>query len=268
MNKLYVDNNGGMPFYKTDFNFIDEAVRDAFKGLFSNYGLTASDGFRISGCVVTQSGVNPRNFSWTDGYIYYLGEILKVVAGNLTTDTIPWGTGKGLYWDIDLSWNSTGNRAFYSGGSHDCYQVRNGILKFGTLPSPCMPMQAPYIKDKLIDSITISDLLIRINAYEEPWNAATLLNSWANYTNVYEAVSYKIDLFGVVWLKGYAVTGNNTLPIFNLPIGYRPTKKRKFFGGLNPSTADPIFINIAANGDVSLEVAGVNASFDGISFKL
>ena len=54
--------------------------------------------------------------------------------------------------------------------------------------------------------------------------APTLLNSWTNYPG-YQPITYtKID--DVVFIQGLAArSGGSTLPIFNLPVGYRPPSR-------------------------------------------
>ncbi|WII36382.1 hypothetical protein [Paenibacillus thiaminolyticus] len=53
------------------------------------------------------------------------------------------------------------------------------------------------------------------------WIAPILLNGWVNYYS-YSPVGYYKNEEGIVRIRGLVKSGANGVPIFNLPIGYRP----------------------------------------------
>jgi len=245
MNKLKTTDNGGFPFVLDDIRWIDNSVRDAFKGLVSGLGITASTSFKISGCVVSKVG---SVYSWTEGYICLMGEILKVEAGSVTTPMQPWQQNYGLYWQLDVSYDISGNKIFESGISYDTYEIRKGKLVYGIFPTDqnnqidYMPHNAEYLHSKLIKLCSSSELLSIISANElkeklinseEAWKGATLLNGYSNQGSPFAIVSYKKDILNVVHIKGLATKATpDYLPIFNLPEGYRPAEERNI-GGIN-----------------------------------
>jgi len=106
----------------------------------------------------------------------------------------------------------------------------------------------------------------------ESWNRPTFLNSWTDYnTATHMAVGYMKDPFGFVRLRGLikrTVAGYASIPMFNLPEGYRPVSSSNFaVVGHNQFAR----LEVYANGDVEI-VAAVSAtpegfvSLDGISF--
>lgn len=154
MNKLK-SNTGGWPLELEDLDFNDAAIREAFYGLLSAFGIDPQDSFILSGC--DQSGAN-----YNGGYISLNGEILKVVG-----DTIPILAGlEVLYWDFDVTYDTAGREQFENGSTIDTYEVRRGILKKGT-PSvgTYMPFAAPTIfevmGDKMADVFVLKSKVIK-----------------------------------------------------------------------------------------------------------
>jgi hypothetical protein len=64
------------------------------------------------------------------------------------------------------------------------------------------------------------------------WIAPPLTNGWANFslTSVNHKVAYTKDPLGFVHLRGLAsrAAGTSTLPLFQLPRGYRPGATERF----------------------------------------
>src|SRR6185503_16833275 len=59
----------------------------------------------------------------------------------------------------------------------------------------------------------------------QKWHAPTLLNGWAQYTDVNGPRSppgYLLDAKGTVYLRGMMKNGTINTPFFQLPAGYRP----------------------------------------------
>ncbi len=97
------------------------------------------------------------------------------------------------------------------------------------------------------------------------FTAPTLLNSWANLGTTFENAGYYLDHQGRVHLQGN-VTGSNTSPIFNLPVGLRPAEQQIFFAISQGEVAARV--DVLANGDVQRAV-GANGylTLTGISFR-
>ena len=66
------------------------------------------------------------------------------------------------------------------------------------------------------------------NLFQETWIVATLENGWTNFGSRWGTASYKKDSLGFVCLMGLVAPGNLTLPIFHLPVGYRPICRQLF----------------------------------------
>lgn len=271
MNKFKTTDNGKLPFVSDDLRFVDAGIRDALKGLVSLFGLTASNSFKITGCVVSNVGLV---YSYTAGYICYLGEILPVVSGSVTIPGSP-QVGYGLYWDLDLSFDPAGLKVFENGVSHDTYEVRKAKLVYGQYPTnqggqtDYMPAEAAYLQTKLLNlyssselltKISTSELVQKLNSNEEAWQevGSGFINDWGNGGGTLETAAYKIDNFGVVFLKGVIIKGaSNSNAMFQLPQKYRPSKTRAF------STCQ-----IGTDGYVYAVPLASQIQLDGISYKL
>jgi hypothetical protein len=265
MNRLKTTDNGKLPIVSDDLRFIDAGIREAFKGAFSALGITATDSFKISGCVVTSIGLT---HTWTDGVICLAGEILPVVAGSVTIPSIP-QVGYGLAWIYDISFDAAGLKIFENGISHDTYEVRKAKLAYVEYSvnqngqTDYMPVNAPYIQQKLLSLMTSSEILARIissdivskiNESESDWNELFLQNGWQNVGTPFANVAYKKDAFNVVYLRGMAsIITVNSLAIFNLPVGFRPTHERVV--GLFRIQANGDVISMSIDASVSIELS-------------
>lgn len=100
----------------------------------------------------------------------------------------------------------------------------------------------------------------------------TLLNGWTNQSiSAYGEASYYKDAFGLVHLQGTikAPSGNRTLTIFNLPQGYRPSR-RKHLLVANATQVSAGIMSITSDGDVNIESTtgdGNVISLNTVSFK-
>ena len=98
------------------------------------------------------------------------------------------------------------------------------------------------------------------------WQDAALLNSWVNYGTPYYNVGYMKDSYGFIHLRGITKSGviSSTIPIFTLPISYRPGQTVHFV--VDSNAAHGVVEvdkqgNLVANAGNTLYVA-----FDGIIF--
>lgn len=119
MNQLITTNNGGFPFVLNDLRFDQQAVRDAFVGLLSAYGITTADSFILSGCesFVGGGGV------YLPGWIFLAGEILKFDGAPITSSP-----GSVAVWDVDVSYDAAGDKRMENGTTVQTYQVRKAKI--------------------------------------------------------------------------------------------------------------------------------------------
>ena len=104
------------------------------------------------------------------------------------------------------------------------------------------------------------------------WTAVTLNGPWSAYGSPYRALSYRKDIFGVVWLSGLIKT--NADPggfdiLGTLPVGYRPTadvlsgSMRALWG----ATERHVALHVWANGDMEFNAApGAAVDFFAVEF--
>lgn len=129
MNNLKTTDLGGFPLRSDDFRWSYQAMKDAFKGIMSSYGISNSTAVVLSGC--TRS-VASGTVTIAAGYISIGGEVCYVPAHSYPA---PVGTQK-EYWVIDISYDNTGLKTFQDASTHDTYEVRTGkIAVASTVPS-------------------------------------------------------------------------------------------------------------------------------------
>lgn len=110
----------------------------------------------------------------------------------------------------------------------------------------------------------------------ESWNeigedgAPVFLNSWVNYGSTAATAAYYKDPFGVIRMKGLVKNGTANQPIFQLPVGYRPSKDLYIASFGDPQTIAYTLIS-ASSGDVyaGITATGTNAYFslDNVIFR-
>ena len=118
MNIFKTTDNGGLPFVLDDIRFEQEAVREAFFGLTTSWGITQADSYVLNGAVVTAGGGG--TYDITEGFIVLAGEIFKV--DTQTTASVPFG--QFLQWEIEETNDPAGLKTFFSAASFDTYTIR------------------------------------------------------------------------------------------------------------------------------------------------
>ena len=140
MNKLNNTANGGISLEWDDMRWQDNAVREAFVGLASAFGISAADSFIISGCEVT----GPFGaYTMAAGWVWMLGEILPVEAQAVPNP----GVGQSLFYDLAITFDPTGNENMFNGGFTQTYEVRKAIPVALTTGSPKMPLYIAFGKN-------------------------------------------------------------------------------------------------------------------------
>jgi hypothetical protein len=253
MNKLKTDDAGGMPLELDDIRFEQDAVREAFYGIISAFGIAPADSFKLSGCEVTIAG---NDYTTTDGYICLNGEVLKVVAHTITKSAL-----HDVKWDVEVTYDPAGTETFKDGTTgHETYEVRRGVLVSvaAVVPPNYMQHDAPYLTEVIFET--------------EGWRNVggggnpAFLNGWANQGGGSELVAFQKDSSGVVYLKGTAqISPGSGAAIFTLPVGYRPGAERFFYDGPNG-----VQIGIGNDGHV-FPIAlpdPTTVHLDGVCFKI
>lgn len=97
---------------------------------------------------------------------------------------------------------------------------------------------------------------------------APFLNSFVNYGSAWTTAAYR-KLNGVTHLKGLVnkVAGTRVLPIFNLPVGFRPSGDTHIPAFAGAVSADQAAVNVLKTGEVKGRATTPGLiSLDGISF--
>lgn len=148
---------------------------------------------------------------------------------------------------------------------------------------PATDITGTYAKNEkalLLDTVkTLEDNTTRISVLESKkaekdnpaWITPTLVNGWANYSDLYQPIRYYKDSQGEVHLSGVIRGGVNTsgTSITRLPVAYRPKKAMIFNVFTSNSTAlVSASVEIAPDGVVYLGFAGGNTwlNLENISF--
>jgi|GEM_PF-4269410 len=147
MNKLLTTPTGGFPFVLDDLRWIDDGIRDGFKGLAS---------FLATNCVlsgVTPTGFGTSSFTYTAGYILLNGEVLAVDASAAPIDT---ATNTYVYVEVITSNDSAGLKVFEDSSSADTYQIRKGVLNaYATAQAGKVLFTSLLTAEKLISDMIV-----------------------------------------------------------------------------------------------------------------
>lgn len=263
MNRLKtIGEDGAMPLELEDLEWNDAAVRDAFYGLISAFGIHATESFKLSGCevTITQNGSND-DYACTEGYICLNGEVFKVDACSISIGNSPYSSR--VIFDTNIS--LTNAETFEDLTVHQCYEVRKATLKTANLviPFPYMTYDAPtlitVIKNK-INELGIDWKLV--GAIGNPAFAA----GWSNVGAPYPVAGYRIDGFGKVELKGLVSNNTPTGNIFTLPVGYRPVFDQYFICVYGDTVAH---VDVKTDGSVHASATNATTPIDlsRISFR-
>ncbi len=218
MNNVITTNNGGFPVVLDDLRFNQQAVRDAFYGLLSAFGVSAADSFIISGCVIASYSIGG---AYSAGWISLNGEILQVDAGVLPSP----GVGEDWYWAADVTYDAAGAKVMENATTVQAYQVRKGKIISSTAGLPAT-LLTPTLSDKI--------------------KGIMLGEDWIDVAS--STAKYRKDKLGFVHLIG--MIGQNNISTFTLPVGYRPATNQSFraFWIDNP---------VASYNNITISTAGV-----------
>ncbi|MFZ4707895.1 MAG: hypothetical protein ACOYMF_17980 [Bacteroidales bacterium] len=266
MNKLKTDYAGGFKVRLNDIRWEQAAVREAFYGLMSAFGITASGSFKLSGCDVTIAG---SDYSCAAGYISFMGEICKVDA-----HTTHKNTGESVIFAIDESYDATGDKTFLDLTTHQTYLKRKAklISSVVTLGGDYMYYDAPSLGDVVVTGIPAEAIQTKLVSIANEWHLVgetgepDFQNGWYYAGSGFATVAFMKETLNDIVLKGYA---RNVSPdhgaIFTLPAGYRPAEVMVF---TSVTQYGSVTIYIQTNGDVySMSDTVGYVVLDGIRFK-
>lgn len=268
MNRLSYLAYGGNAVEAEDFEFLQNATKDALKELLKGFGINNTDSLIIYGCEV--SGIN-----YAAGAVVLAGEILPVLAGILPT----LNPGETYQFQVLETPDPSGTEPLESGGTTNQYLIRQAIV-VSAAPGTSLAIDGKRLHD------------------EEDWVNLTPINGSVSSTAAGGAIPQlsvrrtkrkTLEFRG--WITVPEATLASNLPITVLPTGYIPSKLIRFIAPLRDIFAAPgqfdkgtiIQINTAsmggftANGEIRPSsttgvavTAGQSATiyFDGVQIPL
>jgi hypothetical protein len=268
MNKLDYSAYGGNGIESEDFEWLQNATKDALKELLKGFGINNSDSFIIYGCDIISG-------AYTDGAIVLNGEILPVQAAALPA----LNPGETYQFQLQQSFDPAGLEPLESGGTTNQYVIRTAIVVSG-IPGTSLALAGKRLFD------------------EDNWIVLPLINGAAAsslYGGAVPPLSVRRTKRNTLEFRGWCsvpeATLSAVLPFATLPPGYIPDKFIRTIASLRDISATPgnfdkstiIQINniasgtffkngeIRASNTVSLAVTpgqDVVLYFDGISIPL
>jgi hypothetical protein len=161
MDKVVYTEPGGMPLFLEGLDFSQQATRDTFLALMSAYGIDITEGFIISGCIIT--GTDEDGYDITEGYICVTGEIFKVDAHSIG----PKDVGAQYFWSVLQTNDPAGNVAFADSTVKDIHKVRKARVSQGAVMlGNYMPMKAKNIHYRMMQHFPLQLKTINIG----DWN--------------------------------------------------------------------------------------------------
>lgn len=232
MNNLKTTALGGFPFQLDDLRWINDGIREAFRGLIDLYGVSATNTFILSGCEVSGTTVNP-------GFVAFGGEIMYYPGGSIAGYTIP-------YWDVNVTYDGAGTKVFSDASTHETYEVRRAVLSnapsIGAVPAGYTTLSSTKRLTEL------QRLSLRIGEWVNISSAGTDLGAQQGRAF--------LDLDGFVRMKGQSIfeddaaTASRLIGI--LPSGYRPVEAVVFNAAVFAGSLRVLKGSIATNGEIRL----------------
>jgi hypothetical protein len=237
MNKL-LNLTGGMPLFQGDFVFVDNAVRDALKGVLYEAALSAGGDLILGGCVVS---VNGATTTMSSGYLLIAYEVVYFAGAS-------WASGLGTNGTFSLitGVDATGSRTFANSTTQNPYQTRTASFAAGGVSGGPLDLSDLQRYSGVVYSI--------LTGLSTSSTAFTMLAGWAKSASPNDPVLTKhfrqVSFVGD-FIPG-TITATSWTKITTLPSGYRPAKRVKFAAmGQNSTPANGVvFFDILTNGEV------------------
>lgn len=235
MNKLIIP-NGGMPLFGDDFNFLDDAQRDALKGVLYELALPYDGNLILGGCELTTSGPTT---TISAGYVLIDWEVCYFPGTSFSSVLDPTGS-----FSLDTSWDSDGLKTFANGASLNTYQIRRAVFNQGAISGgfneiPGIQSVSSSLYERLKILISSSQSIIVFNGWlKEVANQPTLHKHFRHVT-----------LNG-----GFQVGDIDSLTftkIAQLPINYRPaTRFKSIVAAVGVGVYGSMMLEFFTNGEV------------------
>jgi len=149
MNKLITTDTGGYPFVMDDIRFLDDSIRDAFKGLNNHLidSTLTNDGFIFD--KINYTATAPKisaSDSWTfpETYAVLNGEIL-LIPETILSGTVSFGDCYCLELDDSFTGTAPGLKTFLDSSSNETYQIRKGKLTLIASASVVLGTDVPIL---------------------------------------------------------------------------------------------------------------------------
>lgn len=227
-----------MPLHLDDLRFIDEAVREAFRGALDLFAAPHGGDLILSGCAMSHDP-NAPSVAVTQGFALLGGEICFVPAH------AEGGDPQDLSLQIFESIDPAGNDVFADGIARDTYQIRRARLAPTAAAGPQIAAE----------NIGAQSLEKRLRAITEPASTAVALTS-SDFLNDWQSLSGNIAIarkrLGEVRLSGWITAGTLGTEAFILPIGFRPVQELQFVVACNLGGHELQVAKVSPNGTVAL----------------
>ena len=254
---------GGDPLYNDDILFLQDSIREAFKGMLAGISNTDGDSFILQGCVISYDGIT---YNITAGWICFKGEICKVDAHTVTAPN---------FWNLLVTYDADGNQVYDDATIHDTQEVRK--VKMYTTDTGAAVASAAMLR---IES-KLTTLLATANAWT---TTLTFEATFGNYGVPYANLAYRLNpLTGKVEFRGHikkapgvSVTADTKLFTITVPAFY-PAYQQEIAGvslGADFDAGRPVTIIVKTDGTVWVKASATNSndtgniSFDGLSYSL
>lgn len=197
-----------------DLNFIQNAFKDALKGICSAYGISQSESFILSGCEITDDGTN---LTIAEGYVALGGEICKVEQHTTPKEDLIGGNTDTNFWVIAPTNDPQGLRSVLSGGNENTWVKRRGkvVLEDAGLNPVRFDLNLPTIHELAANKVH-DELETLVDSIQTNQVGNGLLNGWTGFARADK------DPFGFVHVymdvNGASKTGTK---IWELPAGWK-----------------------------------------------
>ncbi|PNQ80074.1 hypothetical protein [Paenibacillus sp. F4] len=202
--------------------------------------------------------INNGTAGWESSVLSHKASKILAIYRNNKNDSNSWNITNGQV-------TNRGALAQQADSKHDITAVYTTTYLMMDKPpvTPFTGLYAANEKTLLLDLVeSVQQANARVSVVENKkaekdspsWITPTLLNGWTNHDVTLSQISYLKDSMGYVHVKGVAKPGVINTNVFQLPIGYRPSRSIVAVAAANTDSGHDVLgrVNIGSNGNVAI----------------
>lgn len=237
--------NGGMELHGDDFNWLQNGVKDAFKGVLHYFAQAHNGNIILSGLADTYPG---SGMVLSEGYVLLDYEVCYFPGA--TFGSLP-GIGQAVRLSLDVTYDPTGLEVFADSVSKNTYERRRAKAQIVIDTGGLFTIGSPRLQDIIIDIAGTAATTTTLSINQNGWSIGS-------------EICRARKQFNRIYLKGKIDGGTTNNVAFILPVGYRPLQLVLVPVAISEAPYNG-YLKIESNGNCTVVTDG-NFLIDGTNF--